>query len=63
MKRKIKNMNMKTVESPNIAEIGYDISNQTMRVKFRNGQIFEQAGMSKNTYHSIRPILLKWPNS
>jgi len=40
-------MEYKKVESSNIAEVGYDPATQTLEVIFKNGRIYEYAGVDQ----------------
>lgn len=42
-----------TVQSSNLAQVRYDDSNQTLLVKFLNGQIWEYSAVSRNTFDGL----------
>ena len=43
-------MKMQQVESSNIAEIGYDKDSKTLRVKFKNGGLYDYSDVPESEY-------------
>lgn len=46
-------MDMISVNSSSISQIGYDPATSTMAVSFNSGQTYEYDGISQGTYNSI----------
>lgn len=46
-------MEMKTVNSSNLAAVGYDSNSQIMRVEFNNGGIYEYYNVPQEKYEEL----------
>ena len=46
-------MERQTVNSSNIAEIGYDTSTETLEIKFNNGAIYQYFDVPNHIYKAI----------
>lgn len=45
--------NMKAVESSQIAEVGHDSSTETLRVKFKNGGVYDYTKVGSEVYNAL----------
>ena len=43
-------MNMKPVESSNLAEVGYDPATMTLRIRFHSGGVYEYFDVPESVY-------------
>ena len=41
------------VDSSNVAEIGYDLSTQTLEVQFKDGNVYQYFDVPQNVYDSL----------
>ena len=46
-------MERQSVDSSNIASIGYDAATQTLEVEFKNGGLYEYVGVPGNVYTDL----------
>jgi len=46
-------MEMKSVSSTNLAAVGYDEANQTLRVEFKNGGIYDYYDVPQSEYENL----------
>jgi hypothetical protein len=46
-------MKRQSVQSSNIASIGYDAASQTLEVEFLNGGVYQYFGVPQNIYQGI----------
>ena len=46
-------MDRQSVQSSNVAEIGYDVASATLEVAFRNGSAYQYFDVPENTYQEL----------
>jgi hypothetical protein len=46
-------MNRQSVESSNLASIGYDTENETLEVEFNHGGVYQYFGVPENVYEEL----------
>lgn len=46
-------MNRKSVESSNLASIGYDAENEILEVEFNHGGVYQYFDVPKNVYEEL----------
>lgn len=58
-------MDMQSVSSSNILEIGYDEETETLAVRFHRGTLYHYQGVSQETFEGLRdaPSVGKYFNS
>lgn len=48
-----RNMNRKSVESSNLASIGYDAENEILEVEFKHGGVYQYFDVPQNVYEEL----------
>lgn len=46
-------MEMQPVESSNLAAVGYNSNNQTLRIRFNDGSLYEYSGVPNSIYNGL----------